>query len=149
MNNKAFTLIEFLIIIAITIILSSFGVMNLVSQRQERDLDFTAKEIITVLRNAQDRSISQEERSGWGVRFNSSSTGASSYELFKGLNYASVAVISKIILRSNIQLHSSSTIVFAPLTGLPNTSTIIKISLMDKPISSSTIIINNNGGIYY
>ena len=152
---KAFTLIELLIVIAIISVLAIVGVMNLVSHRQERDLNFTVQEIITVLRNAQDRSIAQEEGSRWGVYFNNP-TGNSNdfYELFKGVSYAGGAIASRISLRSNIQFdtpssNSSSTVIFAPITGLPNASITVKISLIGKPTSSSTIIVNTNGEIQY
>lgn len=152
---KSFTLVELLIIVAITVILSSFGIMNLIGNRNERDLNYTAQEIITVLRNAQDRSISQEQGDCWGVFFNNPAIGVNSYELFKGLVYASSSVVSKTILRSNIKFNnpkarSSSTIIFAPITGLPapNTSTIISVYLIDTN-SSSSIIVNSNGEISF
>lgn len=152
---KAFTLIELLIVIAIISVLAIVGVMNLVSHRQERDLNFTVQEIITVLRNAQDRSIAQEEGSRWGIYFNNPTGGSNDfYELFKGVSYAGGTVASKIFLRSNIQFdipssNSFSTVIFTPITGLPNALATVKISLIGKPTSSSTIIINTNGEIQY
>ncbi len=152
---KGFTLIELLITIAITVAAATFGAMNLISHRRERDVNFTIQEIIAVLRNAQSRSIAQEEGSRWGIYFNNPSGDSNDfYELFKGVNYASGTVVSKIVLRSNIQFDipasgSSSTLIFTPITGLPNASTTVKISLIGKPTSSSTIIINNNGEIQY
>lgn len=152
---KAFTLIELLIVISITAVLATVGAMNLISHRRERDVNFTIQEIITVLRNSQDRSIAQEEGSRWGVYFNNP-TGDSNdfYELFKGVSYASGTVASKIALRSNIQFdtpssNSSSTVIFTPITGLPDASATIKISLISAPTTSSTIIINTNGEIQY
>ena len=153
--TKGFTLIELLIVISITAILATFGAMNLIGHRRERDVNFTIQEIITVLRNAQDRSIAQEEGSRWGVYFNNPSGESNDfYELFKGMTYATSTIVSKIALRSNIQFdtptsNSSSTVIFAPITGLPNASTTIKISLIGKPTSSSTIIVNSNGEIGY
>ncbi|MDP3015144.1 MAG: prepilin-type N-terminal cleavage/methylation domain-containing protein [bacterium] len=153
--TKGFTFIELLIVISITAILATVGAMNLIGYRQERDLNFAVQEIITVLRNSQDRSIAQEEGSRWGIYFNNP-TGDSNdfYELFKGTSYAGGIVASKIALRSNIQFdtptsNSSSTVIFAPITGLPSASITIKISLIGKPTSSSTIIINTNGEISF
>lgn len=153
--HKAFTLIELLIVIAITAILAIVGVMNLISHKQERDLDFTVQEIITVLRNSQNRSISQEEGSRWGIHFdNPAGVGNDFYELFKGQSYADGAVYAKINIRSNVQFNipasgSSLTVVFAPITGLPNASASVKISLISNPAISSEIIVNKNGEIQY
>ena len=152
---RGFTLIELLITIAITVAAATLGIINLVSHRQERDLVSTAQEIATVIRNAQDRSIAQEEGSRWGIYFNNPSGDNNDfYELFKGTSYATGTIVSKSVLRSNIQFdtpssNSSSTIIFSPITGLPNASTTVKMSLISKPTTSSTIIINSNGEIQY
>jgi prepilin-type N-terminal cleavage/methylation domain-containing protein len=151
---RGFTLIELLITIAITMAAATLGIMNLVSHRQERDLSLTTQEIATVIRNAQDRSIAQEEGSRWGVYFGNPSSGGDFYELFKGTSYAAGTIVSKSVLRSNIQFdipasNSSSTVIFSPITGLPNASTTVKISSVGVPTSSSTIIINTNGEIRY
>jgi prepilin-type N-terminal cleavage/methylation domain-containing protein len=153
-KSAGFTLIELLITIAITTAVAVLGIMNLVGHRQERDLILTSQEIATVIRNAQDRSIAQEEGSRWGVYFGNPLSGGDFYELFKGTSYATGAIVSKSALRSNIQFdipasNSSSTVIFSPITGLPNTSTTVKISLVGVPTSSSTIIINTNGEIRY
>ncbi|PIU98396.1 hypothetical protein COS61_01670 [Candidatus Wolfebacteria bacterium CG03_land_8_20_14_0_80_40_12] len=153
-QKKGFTLIELLIVISITIILAAGGIMNLARHRQERDLSLAAQEITIVLRNAQDRSIAQEEGSRWGVYFENPASGSDFYELFQGINYGAATSVSKSVLRSNIQFDlpaagSSSTVVFSPIIGLPNVSTTIKISLIGNPLSSSTIIINSNGEIQY
>ncbi len=151
---RGFTLIELLITIAITVAAATLGIMNLVSHRQERDLTLTTQEIATVIRNAQDRSIAQEEGSRWGVYFENPSSGSDFYELFKGTTYATGTIVSKSVLRSNIQFdvpisNSSSTVIFSPITGLPDASSTIKISLIGKSTSSSTITINSNGEITY
>ena len=70
---KAFTFNRAPFVISITAILATIGGMNLISHRREKDVNFTIQEIITVLRNAQDRSIAQEEGSRWGVYFNNPS----------------------------------------------------------------------------
>ena len=155
LKPNSFTLIELLIVISITAILATVGAMNLITYRQEKDLNFTVQEIITVLRNSQDRSIAQEEGSRWGIYFNNPiGDNNDFYDIFKGVNYVNSTISSRIALRSNIQFdtpssNSSSSVIFTPITGLPNTSTTIKISLLGKPTSSSTIIINTNGKISF
>lgn len=157
--NKAFTLIELIISISILAILAGIGFINIVNYRQRQDLSFAGQEIIEVLRNAQNRSLSQEATSTagsggrWGVYFeNPTGAGNDFYDLFKGTSYAGGTVVSRMVLSSNIQFDiptsgSTSTIIFSPVTGLPNASATIKISLISSPTSSSTITVGANGNI--
>jgi len=157
---SAFTLIELIISISIIAILAGVGFMSIVNYKQRQDLTSTTQEIIEVVRNAQNRSLSQEATSTagsggrWGVYFENPASGTDFYDLFKGTTYASGTMVSRSVLPSNIQFDipasgSSSTIIFSPITGLPNAATTIKISLISSPTSSSTITINTNGTINY
>ena len=159
LRTSAFTLIELIITIGILAILAGIGFINIVNYRQRQDLSFAGQEIIEVLRNAQNRSLSQEATSTagsggrWGVYFeNPTGAGNDFYDLFKGTSYAGGTVVSKSVLPSNTQFEepangSSSTIIFSPITGLPNASATIKISLISSPTSSSTITVGANGNI--
>jgi len=159
LRTSAFTLIELIISISILAILAGIGFINIVNYRQRQDLSFAGQEIIEVLRNAQNRSLSQEATSTagsggrWGVYFeNPTGAGNDFYDLFKGTSYAGGTVVSKSVLPSNTQFEepangSSSTIIFSPITGLPNASATIKISLISSPTSSSTITVGANGNI--
>lgn len=153
-RGSAFTLIELLIVVSILAILATVGIMNLYSHRSRQDLGFRAREIVTVLRNAQDRSISQEDGARWGVYFENPSSGTDFYELFSGPSYVSGTIFSKNTLSSYVQFdipaaNSSTTIIFSPITGLPTASATIKISLVGDSTASSTIIINSNGKINF
>lgn len=152
-ESSGITLVELLIALSILAITASIGMMNLINYRNQRDLNITAQEIIAVLRNAQNRSIAQESGNRWGVHFkNLDSPNLDYYELFYGPSYASATIVSKINLRSNIGFEipsTSSTIIFTPITGLPNASTTVKIHLTSAPSSSSTITVNSNGEIQY
>lgn len=153
-QEKAFTLIELIISMAIIAILAGVGFINIINYRHRQDLTSTTQEIIEVLRNSQNRSLSQESASRWGVHFENQTSGTDFYELFQGASYAGATIVSKSALPSNIQFDipasgSSSTIIFSPITGLPNASATIKIYLISSPTSSSTIIVNSNGKIQY
>lgn len=153
-NRSAFTLIELIITMAIIAILAGVGFISIFNYKQRQGLSSTTQEIIEVLRNAQNRSLSQESSTRWGVYFNNPASGTDFYELFQGASYATATSVSKSVLASNIQFDipasgSSSTIIFSPITGLPNVATTIKISLISSPTSSSTISVNINGKIQY
>lgn len=159
-TQKGFTLIELLISVGLLIIIAVVSVINLVGYRSRLDLDNASQEIIIVLRDAQNRSISQEATSTqgsggrWGVHFENPATSTDFYDLFWGATYATGTIVSRAALSSSIQFDtpvsgSSSTVIFSPVTGLPNASTTIKISTVSNTAVSSTITINTNGQIQY
>ena len=159
-TQKGFTLIELLISVGLLVIIAVVGVINLVGYRSRLDLDHASQEIVIVLRDAQNRSLSQEAASAqgsggrWGVYFENPATSTDFYDLFWGATYATGTVVSRAILSSSIQFDtpasgSSSTIVFSPVIGLPNASTTIKISTVSNAAVSSTITINSNGQIQF
>ncbi len=153
-KNKGFTLIELLISIGIIVVLASISFVSLLGYKQRQSLVSATQEIVAVVRNAQDRSISQEGGSRWGVHFENPLGASAFYDLFQGLSYASGTVVSRSVLPSGLQFDSpahdsSSTIIFSPISGLPNSSTDIKISLINNLISSSTITVSINGEIHY
>lgn len=153
--KKAFTLVELIIVIAIVAIIAGVGIMSLVGYRQRQSLRTQTEELVAVLRNSHDRSVTQESGSRWGVYFeNPVGDNNDFYDLFSGTSYSASAVVSRIALPSALQFDipssgASSTIIFAPITGFPNASTTIKMSLIGNPLTSSTIIVNSNGQIQY
>ena len=152
--HNGFTLVELLITVTIVIVIAAIGSMNLLGYTQRQNLNFTAQEIISVLRNAQNSSISQEGSLRWGVDFENPASGSDFYDLFKGATYADGAVVARNTLHSGIQFDipasgASSTIIFAPATGLPDASTTIRISLVSNSTVSSTITVNANGEIQF
>lgn len=152
--NKGFTLIELLITIGIIAVVSTVGFLNLFGYRGMQELDLTAQEITIILRNAQDRSISQESSSRYGIHFENSVSSGGFYDLFSGATYAAGTIISKNSLRPTIQFSdptsgNSKDIIFAPISGFPNASTTITISLKRDASVLKNIIINTNGQIQY
>jgi prepilin-type N-terminal cleavage/methylation domain-containing protein len=148
-----FTLVELMISVTLAALLAVIGFTTVVSLKQRQEMDFTTQEIVITLRNAQDRSISQENSITWGVHFENS-TSSDFFDLFKGTSYSAGTVVLRKNLISGIEFTepaggSSSTIIFASVTGLPNASTTVKISLINKPAVSSTISVNSSGKINY
>jgi len=153
-SQAGFTFIEFILVLIITVILAAVGFVNVVNYKQRQNLSFAGQEIIEVLRNAQNRSLSQESGSRWGVYFGNPATGTAFYDLFLGAAYSTSGIVSRNVLPSGIQFNipasgASSSAIFSPLTGLPNSSTTIKISLISIPTASATIIVSTSGMILY
>lgn len=153
--RKAFTLIELLISISIIAVIASVGVINIVNYRSRQNLKINTQKIVEVLRNAQNRSITQENGVRWGVHFeNPAGDDNDFFDLFSGAVYNANQVVSRTAVSNGVQFDlpssvASSTVVFAPLTGFPEVSSTIKISLKNNPSASSTIIVNTNGQIQY
>jgi len=151
--QKGFTLIELVISIGLIAILATVSAVNFFNYKNAQSVDLTGKEIVSMLRNAQNNSFSQESGTRWGVYFQN--TASSSYfALFKGSVYSSASTTQQNPLPSNVQFllpasGASSTVVFAPITGVPNASITIRVSLINNINVSSTIIVNANGQISY
>ena len=84
-----FTLLELLIVIGITAILSVGAVSLYANQQKAKILDNTAQEIANYLRYAQQKSIAQEQGQQWGVHFENPTSGNGFYALYKGASYVS------------------------------------------------------------
>ncbi|MDD3491778.1 MAG: prepilin-type N-terminal cleavage/methylation domain-containing protein [Candidatus Pacebacteria bacterium] len=67
-----FTLLEVLIVIALTATIAGVGISSYVGQQRVKLLDNTVQEIVGFLRYAQQKSIAQEQGGQWGVRFENS-----------------------------------------------------------------------------
>jgi len=151
---KGFTLIELIITLGIIVVLAGVGFLGILNYKNIQSVNSTAQGIITVLRNAQNRSLSQEGGSRWGVHFENPSGANDFYDLFHGASYTTSGLVSRTALPSGVEfvlppIGSSSTVIFYSVTGLPDNPLTIKISLTAAPSVSSTIIINQNGRILY
>lgn len=151
---KSFTLIELLIVIAIMTILATVGSFSLFNFRAQNILNLSANEIISLLRNAQNRSITQENGDRWGVRLENPSGQDDFYALFQGAIYSPANTVLRANLRPAVQFNDPSSgaskdIVFNPISGLPTVSTTVIISLKSNSSDTRTIIINANGRIQF
>ncbi|MEK7612473.1 MAG: type II secretion system protein [Patescibacteria group bacterium] len=91
-NNRGFTLIELMITIAIGSVIFGFTTFGVIRQRVVQNLDSDAKRVESFLRDAQQRSITQENGSMWGVRLEKLVTG----DIMK-LVYASSSTLTSTI----------------------------------------------------
>jgi len=149
-----FSLLELVIVIAIIAILGTVGFVKLTDYFIRNNLEKDAQKIAFTLKNARDRSISQDRGFQWGVHFENPATGKGFYELFAGASYP-----GQTILRNNLNTgveflspSASSTldILFSKVTGLASASTTIIIALSDDDsITKSISISNTNSEINY
>lgn len=138
-KNKGFTMVEIIIVMALVGIGMTFAT-KLISYYQNKKLILEAQEIMNQLEYAKERSITQDERSKWGVHFDNISASDIFFALFRGSEYQSSASFGRTNLDKSLRfLIPTSTqaldIVFNTLSG--------------KPTSSEKVIIENafNGKI--
>jgi len=138
---KGFTLLELLLVIGAAILIAAFTIPVGVRFFQNQILDETTSSILGALRRAQNQAISQKNDSVFGVKFLSGS-----YVLFQGNSYGSriQSEDESFSLPGGITTAGIEEVVFAKLTGIPNTTgTLTIISGND----SQTLNINAQGSI--
>ena len=146
MKNKGFTLIEILVVLGISIILATGGLFSLSNLRRHQSLRLAAEGMVAFLRDAQQKSISQEEGSGWGAHFDNSASDRDSYWRFGGTD--PMIVSEKVVLSPGIELDTpSDNVFFDKVSGLPDSATVVKIKLSNDPSTFRTITINVQGTI--
>jgi len=154
--KKGFTLAELLVVIAIIIVLFLVIYSNFYKRKGYSELDFTTKQIVALLREAQNNAIAQNKDLEWGVYFESTST--SFYALFNTTSYSTTTSVKRYSLPlsvryspSIIPLGGNLMVYFNKGTGLPSTSTsiVLELYVSGQVLSSSTIRVNSSGLISY
>ena len=128
--RRGFTLIEILLVAGIMAILSTGIFLALDRYQFGRNLELDAKALLYAIRDAQQRSITQEvvtsdTPSQWGVRVTRTAAPPSYFELIAqatGRTQTVTTSITRFQLRNGVEFASaiaSSTIVFSRIGGIP------------------------------
>lgn len=149
-NSAGFTLVEFVIVMAIGIVLATGSFLTYSDYKTRKDLEFALEEVFSSIKSAQKKSVVQENGSGWGIRFNSSITGADSYELFMGAEYSTSSVDFIKSFRRPISFTEpangrSYDMIFEPRTGKLSEKKIITLSHNRDNKKAGDIIVNRLG----
>jgi prepilin-type N-terminal cleavage/methylation domain-containing protein len=150
--KKGFTLIEILIVIAISAIILAIVVNAFYSMVRTQALDRDHSSIASLIDQAKSLSINAKSASQYGVYFASSTA-----SLFKGTSYNPADSANQNynldgrVTISGLNLVGSSTdqILFSRLTGYANASGTISISLKDDLINSKIIRVYSTGLVEY
>ena len=150
---RAFTLLELLIVVAISAILSGIGITYYATQRRTKTLETVTQDITNYLHYVQQKSIAQQEGKQWGVHFENPNSGKDFYALYTGTTYSTP--IETRYLPVGIEFQeptsgNSTDISFAKLTGADaaGTDQSITIELIGMG-STSTISVSSEGLITY
>jgi len=157
--RKAFTLLELLIVIGITIVLASVGISTYVNQQRAKLLDTAAQEIVGYLRYAQQKSMAQESGNQWGIRFKNPADEDEddfyALSLYDDTDNSYISAEETRYLSSGIEYESPTVgnyidVSFSKLTGTNATSTAQSITIKSTVTNStSTISISSQGLISY
>lgn len=133
--RKGFTLTELIVVIALTVAVAGGGFLVLTRSRSSYDLKNAAAQITATLRQAQQNSLTNASSTGWGVRFDNTTSTSPRVSLFASSTYATSSVVTTYVLGASVQyttstIPASSTkdVVFARQTGYPTASTTLGIS---------------------
>jgi len=153
-KERAFTLIELLISLAIITTVSVVGLINLTGHREKLAVDLEIEKIVAYLRGARDRAITLQEDSSWGLRFVNNTATDDVYYLFKGLSFSSSAIVETRYFSKKTQLlvpptGSTTDIIFIKGTGAVNASTTIVVQSKTRSVFFGAITINSLGQINY
>jgi len=153
MNNKGFTVIEVVIVIAILAVLMVIVLANFASQKKTIDLHATSQGVANALRNAQNKTVSSEGYSQYGVYFNSGTT-PNQYVVFKGPTYASRDTSADIVTQlpstfefSSVSLGGGNEIDFTSLTSVTTQTGSIGIWLKADHTQTESVYINASGAV--
>jgi len=155
-KKNGFTIFEIIIAVAILSVLSLVTISNFYFWNKKKDVDNNIQEFANILRLAQNRTISSENSSQYGVYINTA-VNPNSYILFSGVNYASriisadqVYLLTKSVEFFGINLSGGgSEIVFDKLTGASAKSGDISIRSKSDTSQIKTIYITNSGTINF
>lgn len=148
---RGFTLVEFIVGIAIVSVLLAGSVPAIREFQKESQLDDTAQKIVSELRLAQSKTISSEGDSRHGVYFDTASS-PDRFILFQGASYASrnqamdePRELPSIIEISQINLSGGSEVAFDRIYGTTSHAGTVMIRLARDTAKTRTITINSSG----
>ena len=107
-SRRGFTLIEVIISIAILAVVSTVGFLALTSYKGGKNIELTMNELVAVIRDAQRRSITEQDGKQWGLHFINSTSTAHSYEMFNGASYTPSTVSSTYSLKRSVAFSNPS-----------------------------------------
>lgn len=154
MDKRGITFIEILVAISVIIILITVSISSFYLFGKKTVLDTTAKNIVSTLRFAQNKTLASEQTSQYGIYFDTS-TAPDRFILFKGSNYSlrdplsdQAHNIASPVEIYEINLGSGQEVVFNRLNGETFQPGNIKIRLTNNTSITKTISIDSSGRIF-
>ncbi len=154
-GRQGMTIVELLIVIAIISIITLISLPTLFKRRSQNDLINTTEQIVSILREARTRSVSQSSSTNWGVRLGNPTTTSPFYALY-ARDYGSTTTIgyyklppTLVYATSNIPSGSYLDITFSQISGDASASTSVTIYVGGNSLNSSTISVASSGAVSF
>ena len=149
--RRGYTLVEILIVLALMVLFGSVAGVSLFGRRNETDLDVATKRIVTLLREAQSRAVSQNSDTGWGVHFENGNPAYVVLYSNSGHATTSYYVLPAMVVYATSSLPSGNNreVDFNRPDGTVPNPTSIVLNLLHSPDHSVTITIGAQGTISY
>lgn len=144
---KGFTLIELIITISIIAVLGVIASINLVGYREVRILDSAAKVAEAAVKSAQQKAISQENASQWGVNFVRQGIAPDYYNIYYGTSSATGIITAITTIPSSVRINMTTDLIFSKLKGSIPQQTVIVLYLASNPNINRVITVAGNGVI--
>ena len=119
--NRAFTLVEILMVLAIMAVVSTISVKTYFNLREKQAIQKDTDSIVSVIEKAKSLSSNRKNDSAYGVKFSSSTV-----TIFSGTDYTNGNSISKYEMEESVKISAISLsshdteINFNKITGNPN-----------------------------
>lgn len=150
-RKQGFSLIELAVVMGITALIAVVILLNMTGYRDRKELDNATRTMVSFLREARSRSVSQSSSTNWGVRFDNSTSTAPFYAMF-ATSYSTSTTLHYQRLpervayaTSSLPLGSVTDIMFTQLTGAASASTSIMLRLTRAYTVTSSFSVASSG----
>ena len=146
-KNFGFSLIEMIAVIAIGAVLVAVIVVSFSSFRNSKTVDITADQILAVINEARVKTVSSEDYSRFGVRFEANRVVLFKGDIFTEPNSSNIeTAISPLVEISDISLNGGGAdIVFQKLTGKTGNYGSLRVKLKSDNNKYKTISVKSTG----
>ena len=146
--SSGFSLVEFIIVLGVTILISGIVFANLFGSGQQQKLDAERDRFASALQDARARAIAREDGDQWNVYMDGQTE---MYAVFAGTSYESGTTTDVVYLPTGVEFVSptgTTTVAFTKGSGTTTAATFVIGRTADQS-ASSTITVDAGGAISY
>lgn len=151
-RRSAFTLVELIVVVAISAVISVGGFFTIYKYRAAQNIKLALGEIVAVARNTQEMSVTQKNGKQWGIRFSNSIADGQSFRTWSGLSFASSSPDQTYKLRSGVNFGNPATgkdidIIFSAISGEVSQNQIITLLAGSSGSTVGDVVVNTLGKV--
>lgn len=151
-ERSAFTLIELIVVVAISAVISVGGFFTIYKYRAAQNIKLALGEIVAVARNTQEMSVTQKNGKQWGIRFSNSVEDGQSFRTWSGSSFASSSPNQTYKLRSGVNFGNPATgkdidVIFSAISGEVSQNQIITLLAGSAGSIVGDVVVNTLGKV--